>query len=177
PEFFIAFNNGLTITAVGHELIKENDRIYIKSLKDFQIVNGGQTTASIYFSKKEGLDISKVRVMAKINVAKDANEEKLNELISQISIFSNAQSRVSPADLRSRNEQLIKLKSLSESTLTPTGKKWYFERFKGEFNTSIRKNPSAKGRINKEFPKERRFSKEELAKYYMSWGDQPFLVK
>src|SRR5690606_35839855 len=177
PELFIAYNNGLTITAVDAELTEENGKVYLKSLKDFQIVNGGQTTASIYFSKKEGLDISKVRVMAKINVAKNTDEEKLNEFISQISIYSNAQSKVSSTDLRSRNEQLVKLKAVSESTLTPTGKKWFFERFKGEFNTLIRKNPSAQTRINNEYPKERRFSKEELAKYYMSWGDQPYMVK
>lgn len=60
--------------------------------------------------------------MAKINVAKNTDEEKLNEFISQISIYSNAQSKVSSADLRSRNEQLIKLKAVSESTLSPTGK-------------------------------------------------------
>src|SRR5690606_3647127 len=74
PELFIAYKNGLTITAVDAELTEENGKVYLKSLKDFQIVNGGQTTASIYFSKKEGLDISKVKVMAKINVAKDADE-------------------------------------------------------------------------------------------------------
>lgn len=177
PELFIAYNNGMTITAVDSELKENNGQYILKSLTDFQIVNGGQTTASIYFSKKEGLDISKVRVMAKINVAKNTDEDKLNEFISQISIYSNAQSKVSSTDLRSRNEQLVKLKAVSESTLTPTGKKWFFERFKGEFNTLIRKNPAAKTRINNEYPKERRFSKEELAKYYMSWGDQPYMVK
>ena len=177
PEHFIAYNNGLTITAVGGDIVKSEGRVQIASLKDFQIVNGGQTTATIYFSKKEGFDISKIRVMAKINVAKNADEEKLNDLISNISRFSNAQSKVTTADLRSRNEQLIKLKSVSESTLTPGGRKWYFERFKGEFNTLLRKNPNGKTKINNEYPKERRFTKEELAKYYMSWGNQPYLVK
>lgn len=177
PEYFIAYNNGLTITAVGAEFVNQGELTLITSLKDFQIVNGGQTTATIYFSKKEGLDISKIKVMAKVNVAKNVGEKELSELISNISRFSNAQSKVSNADLRSRSEELIKLKSLSESTLTPSGKKWYFERFKGEFNTLLRKNPNAKTKINNEFPKERRFTKEELAKYYMSWDAHPYLVK
>ncbi|MGV3705092.1 MAG: AIPR family protein [Arcticibacter sp.] len=177
PEYFIAYNNGLTITAVGAKTVNVGEVTKINSLTDFQIVNGGQTTATIYFSQKEGLDISSIRVMAKINIARNAEEEKLNELISNISKFSNAQSKVSNADLRSRNEQLIKLKSLSESILTPSGKKWYFERFKGEFNTLIRKNPKAKTRINNEYPKERRYTKEELAKYYMSWDEHPYMVK
>ena len=66
PEKFIAFNNGLTITASNKEEETINGKFYIKSLSDFQIVNGGQTTASIYFSQKDGIDVSKVKVMAKI---------------------------------------------------------------------------------------------------------------
>jgi hypothetical protein len=177
PEKFIAYNNGLTITATGKELVKEHGATYLKSLTDFQIVNGGQTTATIYFSKKGGLDVGKISVMAKVNVAKNATEEELDELISNISTFSNAQSRVSKVDLRSRSSQLVKLKSLSESVLTPSSKKWFFERAKGEFNTIIRKNPQQKSRINREYPKERRFTKEELAKYHTSWGEKPYLVK
>lgn len=177
PEKFIAYNNGLTITATGKELKKVKDKLYLETLTDFQIVNGGQTTATIYFSAKAGLDISKVRIMAKINVARDASEDHMEGLITKISAYSNAHSRVSLVDLRSRNSQLIKLKSLSESIMTPSEKKWFFERAKGEFNTLLRKNPQAKNRINKDFPKERRFTKEELAKYYIAWGDQPYLVK
>lgn len=177
PEKFIAYNNGLTITATAKELFEEGGSLYIKSLTEFQIVNGGQTTATIYFSKKGGLDITKIRVMAKINVAKNATEDELDELISNISTYSNAQSRVSKVDLRSRSTQLVKLKALSESVLTPSSKKWFFERAKGEFNTIVRKNPQQKTKINREFPKERRFTKEELAKYYSAWGEKPYLVK
>ncbi|RPD44281.1 abortive phage infection protein [Paracnuella aquatica] len=177
PEKFLAYNNGLTITATGKETVEQDGKVYIKYLKDFQIVNGGQTTATIYFSKKDGLDVSKVRVMAKINVAKDSTEEELEDLISNISTFSNAQNKVSKVDLRSRNPQLLKLKSLSDSVVTPGGRKWFFERAKGEFNTLIRKSPKDRSKIEKEYPKERRFSKEELAKYFIAWGDQPYLVK
>ncbi|RAJ83609.1 AIPR protein [Chitinophaga dinghuensis] len=177
PEKFIAFNNGLTITATGKEVVIKNGKIILTSLTDFQIVNGGQTTATIYFSSKSGLDISKVKVMAKVNIVKDVSNENFDELISKISEYSNAQSRVSPVDLRSRNTQLIKLKSLSESVITPSGIKWFFERAKGEFATMIRKSPDSKNKINKDFPKERRFTKEELAKYYNAWGEHPFLVK
>jgi hypothetical protein len=178
PEKFIAFNNGLTITASNKEIEYINDKVYIKSLSDFQIVNGGQTTASIYFSQKDGIDISKVKVMAKINVAKDVSEEDLNELISSISEFSNSQSKVTAVDLRSRNPQLIKIKALSESVITPSGRKWFFEKSKGEFNTKLRiSGQSGKNRIEKEYPKEFRFTKEQLGKYYCSWGIDPYKVK
>jgi len=178
PEKFIAFNNGLTITASNKEIEIIKDKVYIKSLSDFQIVNGGQTTASIYFSQKDGIDVSKVKVMAKINVAKNVSEEDLNELISSISEFSNSQSKVTTVDLRSRNPQLNKIKSLSESIITPSGRKWFFEKSKGEFNTKLRiAGQSGKNRIEKEYPKEFRFTKEQLGKYYSSWGDEPYKVK
>jgi hypothetical protein len=177
PEKFIAYNNGLTITATGKELYPENGAMFIKSLTDFQIVNGGQTTATIFFSRKAKSNINQIRVMAKITVAKDATEEELDELISNISTYSNAQSRVSKVDLRSRSIQLVRLKTLSESILTPGGNKWFFERAKGEFNTMIRKAPQQKARINREYPRERRFTKEELARYHTAWGDTPYLVK
>lgn len=178
PEKFIAFNNGLTITASNKNVELINDKVYIKSLSDFQIVNGGQTTASIYFSQKDGIDISKVKVMAKINVAKNITENELNELISSISEYSNSQSKVTTVDLRSRNPQLNKIKALSESIITPSGRKWFFEKSKGEFNTKLRiAGHSGKNRIEKEYPKEYRFTKEQLGKYYSSWGDEPFKVK
>lgn len=177
PEKFIAYNNGITITATEAKVFQSKKKMYIKSLTDFQIVNGGQTTATIYFSMKDGLDISKVKVMAKINIAKETTDEKLDELISKISRYSNTQSKVSNVDLRARSPQLLKLKSLSESVITPSGLNWFFERAKGEFNTIVRKAGENSNRIKKDYPKERRFSKEQLAKYYSSWGDQPFMVK
>jgi len=177
PEKFIAYNNGITITSTGKETEELNGKIYLKSLTDFQIVNGGQTTASIYFTNKDGFNIDKVKVMAKINVAKNVSEENLDDLISKISQYSNSQSKVSNVDLRSRNPQLTKLKTLSESIITPTGRKWFFEKSKGDFNTKLRIAGSAKSRIEKEFPKQNRFSKEELGKYFTAWGDQPYIVK
>jgi hypothetical protein len=177
PEKFVAYNNGLTITATKADIETNSGNTTIKSLTDFQIVNGGQTTCSIYFTQKDGFDISKVKVMAKINVAKETTEEELEALISNISNYSNAQSKVSKVDLRSRNPQLIKLKGLSESVITPSGIKWFFERAKGEFNTMARAAGQNKNRVLKEFPTSRRFSKELLAKYFCAWGDQPYLVK
>ena len=175
PEKFVAYNNGLTITAT--EAVLGTTGTTINSLTDFQIVNGGQTTATIYFSQKEGLDISKIKVMAKINVAKHTTEEELDDLISNISTFSNAQSRVSRVDLRSRNPQLVALKTLSNSVVTSQGKKWFFERSKGEYNTMLRIAGSNKAREKNKYPNERKFSKEQLAKYYCSWGDTPYIIK
>ncbi|ARC92511.1 abortive phage infection protein [Vibrio coralliilyticus] len=176
PEKFIAFNNGLTITATQAKTSYYKKSLYLESLDDFQIVNGGQTTASIYFSNKEGLDISNVKVVAKINIAKTSKSRDLDDLISKISEFSNSQSRVSKVDLRSRSPKLVQLKSLSESVLPPSGKKWFFERAKGDFNTQVRKSTNGQ-KLKNEFPPKKRFTKELLAKYYCAWGDAPHLVK
>lgn len=176
PEKFIAYNNGLTITATSASCVYHKKELYLESLVDFQIVNGGQTTASIYFSNKEGIDVSKVKVMAKINVAKSTRSDDLEDLISKISEYSNSQSKVSKVDLRSRNKKLIKLKTLSDTVMTPSGKRWFFERAKGDFNTQVRKAPNS-NRLKSEFPPERRFTKELMAKYYCAWGDAPYMVK
>ena len=175
PEKFIAYNNGLTITATKAKIVEHRRKLYIESLSDLQIVNGGQTTASIYFSRKDGLDISKVRIMAKINIIDES--ESIDDLTSNISKYSNTQSRVSNVDLRSRSPQLVKLKLLSESVVTPKGDKWFFERVKGEFNTKVRIAGSSSVRLKREHPIERRFTKEQLAKYFSAWGVIPHLVK
>ena len=177
PEKFIVFNNGITITATKAKVFTHKKSLILDSLTDFQIVNGGQTTASIYFSQKDGIDISQVRVMAKINVVKESTENELDDLISKISKYSNSQSKVSTVDLRARNPQLVRLKSLSESVVTPSGSKWFFERAKGEFNTKVRIAGNQGRRIKDEFPPTKRFTKEQLAKYYSAWGDKPYLVK
>lgn len=177
PEHFVAYNNGLTITASAAEIKTYKKTQYLESLTDFQIVNGGQTTATIYFSQKDGLDISKVNVMAKINVAKDVSESDLDDLISNISKFSNTQTKVTDVDLRSKSPQLRKIKSLSESIVSPHGTKWFFERAKGEFLTKVRHAGSKGNQLKKEFSKEKRYTNMELAKYYNSWGDSPWLVK
>jgi hypothetical protein len=178
PERFIAYNNGLTITATDVNLDQKKDVIYINSLTDFQIVNGGQTTASIYFSRKDGLDVSKVRIMAKINVVKGLKESAVDDLISNISKFSNTQTNVSAIDLRSRSKELVELKRLSNSVVSPGGNKWFFERSRGEFATAVKMaGSSGSARIKRESPKERQFSKDQLAKVYLAWGDEPWFVK
>lgn len=178
PERFIAYNNGLTITATDVSIDKKKEICHINELTDFQIVNGGQTTASIYFSKKDGLDVSKVTIMAKINVVKNQKESEVDDLISNISKFSNTQTNVSSIDLRSRSKELVQLKQLSNSVVTPSGKKWFFERSRGEYATALRMaGSSGAARLKRETPKERQFTKDQLAKVFLSWGDEPWFVK
>lgn len=174
PEKFIAYNNGLTITATNSQIESIDGKLFLKSLTDFQIVNGGQTTASIFFSNKDKLDISEINLMAKINVAKNLNDEDLNALISNISLYSNSQSKVSRVDLRSRDPKMDRIKQLSDTVLTPNGSKWFFEKSKGEFATRKRLNGV---KIERDYPRKIRLSKTDIGKYHTAWGDQPWLVK
>lgn len=177
PGKFIAYNNGLTVTATASEIEHVGGVALIKSLTDFQIVNGGQTTASIYFTSKEGIDVSKVNVTAKINIVNSDDRDNLDDLISKISQYSNSQNKVSSVDLNSRSPHLVKIKKLSESITDPSGTKWFFERIRGDFNTLLRIYPNQKTQIEKNYPKQKRLSKEQVAKYYVAWGTSPFLVR
>lgn len=176
PSKFIAFNNGLTITSTGADTVQENGTTLIRSLTDFQIVNGGQTTAAIYFGRKSNVDVSKVYVTAKINVVKLGTEMELNTFIKEISLYSNTQNKVTTVDLDSQNPQLLKLKAMTMSVVTPSGKKWFFDRARGEYSTMLKKSGKNRSRLEKDF-ENRRFSKEDLGKYYTAWGNQPHLVK
>lgn len=177
PSKFIAFNNGLTITSTSSVTTDDNGLTLIHGLTDFQIVNGGQTTAAIYFAKKEKLDIRKVFITAKINIVKEIEEIELNEFIKYISLYSNTQTKVSTVDLGSQNPQLIRLKAMTMSVVTPSGRKWFFDRARGEYSTMLKKAGNEnRGRLEKEFAG-RRFSKEDLGKYYTAWSDQPWAVK
>ena len=109
PEYFVAFNNGLTITANSIELNAAFTEI--TSLGNVQIVNGGQTTNTIYRAKYlEGLDLSKVSVPAKICVLDDENA---NELAPKIATFANQQSAVRKTDIASTNQTYRQLETLS----------------------------------------------------------------
>ena len=176
PGKFIAFNNGLTITGIGSEISEKDGKIYLESVDDLQIVNGGQTTASIYFSMKDGLDISKINLMAKINIAKNVSEDELNSLISDISKYSNTQTKVSNVDLKTSNRELKLIKRISTSVTAPNGNKWYFDLARGEFSTLVKLKGNKK-KLEKEYPRQRRFTKDQLGRYYTSWGEVPYLVK
>ncbi|HEY4195843.1 MAG TPA: AIPR family protein [Mucilaginibacter sp.] len=177
PEKFIAYNNGLTITATAADISQSGGIAMISTLTDFQIVNGGQTTASIYFTNKDGIDISKVNITAKINIVNPDDRDSLDDLISKISQYSNSQNKVSSVDLNSRSPHLVKIKKLSESITDPSGTKWFFERIRGDFNTLLRIYPNQKAQIERNYPKAKRLSKEQVAKYFVAWGTSPFLVR
>ena len=53
PTMFFAYNNGITATAEDVTVAKTEGGILLQRMKNFQIVNGGQTTASIHVAYRE----------------------------------------------------------------------------------------------------------------------------
>ncbi len=180
-HMFMAFNNGIAATAeeVTITNLPDNQGKAIALVKDFQIVNGGQTTASIYHTwKKDKVDISKVFVPVKLTIVKD--RENFSEIVGRIAEYANTQNKVSASDLSSNRENHVLLEKLSRTVWAPpiSGEtiqtRWFFERSRGQYrNENIRFGitPSKRKQFDKQNPRNQMFSKESLAKYINSYEE------
>ena len=174
PDRFVAYNNGLTATAT---YVKRNDRGWITQLDDLQIVNGGQTTASIFYTEqKDKTDLSHVIVPVKLVVV---HEDVARELVPYISRFTNSQNKVAEADFSSNSEYQVELERLSRATLTPPlpgtiQTHWYYERARGQYESERdRLDAAARKAFEKANPSKQRIKMVEAPKYLMCWDQQP----
>jgi hypothetical protein len=179
PEMFLAFNNGIAATAEQIELVQGRNGLVIKKVSDLQIVNGGQTTASIYHTwKKDKAEISHIYVQLKLTVVK--NKENFGSIVSRIAEYANTQNKVSIADLSSNKPYHIEFEKLSRSIYTPHTNvrtiqtKWFYERARGQYKNARLKDGFTKAK-QKQFdlqnPKNQVFTKEELAKYINAYKE------
>ncbi|MBN1186632.1 MAG: AIPR family protein [Bacteroidales bacterium] len=182
PEMFLAYNNGLSATAESVEIehITENNGYVITKVKDFQIVNGGQTTASIYHTHKKYIrsQIDLIYVQMKLNVVK--NRDQFSEIVSRISEYANTQNKIAISDLSSNRPYHITLEKISRTTLAPLqrGKsirtRWFYERARGQYkNARLKAGNSIQKRkaFDAANPKSQVINKEELAKYLNSYKE------
>lgn len=177
PHMFLAFNNGLAATADHIEL--DDDNRYITKVSNLQIVNGGQTTASIYHTyKKDKADISGIYVQAKISVIKRI--EEYNDIVSRISRYANTQNKVNDADFTANNPFLVAVEKLSRYMLTPRIESstnqtyWFFERARGQYKNLRQKEGFTKVRqkaFDLKYPKNQMLTKVELAKYVNAYSE------
>ena len=179
PARFMAYNNGISITAQEVELTTlRGGQPAIKRIRGLQIVNGGQTTASIHRARKaDKSDLSSVFVPAKITVI---HRELLDTLAPRIAQFANTQNPVQMADFSTNNPFHIEIERLSKSIWMPGEQgKWFYERARGQYRDaqSAEGGTLAKRRKFKErTPPSRKFTKLDLAKYMSSWDQLPHLV-
>ena len=184
PHRFLAYNNGLCCTAAEVRLEKRRDgQLGLAWVKDFQIVNGGQTTASVYHAlKKERLDISDVVVQIKMTVLKEP--ERIGELVPLIAKYANSQNKVNAADLAANGPFHHELEQLSRTVWAPAagglvrGTRWYYERARGSYlDDKARQGTQARRREwEKLHPSNQKFTKTDLAKYEHAWLGLPHLV-
>lgn len=183
PGRFMAYNNGIVMVADEMSLGKTADGSPgIAWLKGLQIVNGGQTTASLYFAKRKfpDTDLSRVRVAAKIIVMRVSDEAKEEALVSDISRFANSQNAVRQSDLSANKPFHIDVERLSLSVYCPDGTgKWFYERAAGSYNTLLAREGNTPARLKAlkdAIPPSRKITKTDLAKYLLAWSAQPDVV-
>ncbi len=180
-HMFMAFNNGIAATAEEVSIIDlpNNQGKAIAQVKDFQIVNGGQTTASVYHTwKKDKVDISNVFVPVKLTIVK--NRDNFSEIVGRIAEYANTQNRVSASDLSSNRENHVLIEKLSRTIWAPpisgetTQTRWFFERSRGQYKNDRNRfgiTPSKRKQFDKQNPRSQMFTKELLAKYINSYEE------
>jgi hypothetical protein len=181
PHMFFSYNNGLSATA--EEVTTTAGDTLMLSAKNLQIVNGGQTTASIFTAETKevgGADLSQVYVQVKLTVVA---QEKVDEVVPRISEFSNTQNKVSAADFFSNHPFHRKIEEFSRRIWAPSSlghvqqTHWFYERARGQFmNKQAGLTAAEKRRFLLQNPKSQMFTKTDLAKYVRTFDCRPHEV-
>lgn len=182
PDMFFAYNNGISTTAEKVDVEFENGVPYITKIENWQVVNGGQTTASIFATSTEKeIDLAKVFVQMKISVV--LKQDEMSEIVPKISRFANTQTIIKDSDFSSNSDYHIAIENFSRTEWMPTktgGKatnKWFYERARGQYLDEKSKRSGKELKLyDREYPKKQKFTKTDLAKYEMSWWQRPFDV-
>lgn len=178
-EKFLAYNNGITATATG--VTRDPTTGNLTSLRGLQIVNGGQTTASLFYVRRDArVSLDAVHVQMKLVVVDVAAAA---DMVPRISRYANSQNRVSEADFFSNSPFHVRLEELSRRLLVPARPglnyqtKWFYERTRGQYQNEKNKLSSANAkRFEAQYPKHQVVTKTDAARYAVSWGQQPHLV-
>lgn len=183
PEKFFAYNNGVSATAMNIKFENLPEGKFITHAKDFQIINGGQTTASLSNARyKDNADLNKIYIQMKLTEI-DTNPEDASDLIRNISRSSNSQNKVSDADFFASHPFHIRMEQISRRFFAPaTGgaqyeTKWFYERARGQYlQAQMRMTKSAKEKFVTQHPKKQVITKTDLAKVRNSWDYLPYFV-
>ena len=184
PEMFMAYNNGISTIADSIVIdpdLSNGDLVTITEITGWQIVNGGQTTASIYNAFQSKLPLEKVNVQIKLSVIKD--EEQAETIIQNISKYANSQNKINMSDFNANDVYHVKMERLSRSTYIPVAKGksldlWFYERARGQYLVELSRQPTAKAKseFKSHCPKTRCISKTVAAKCVMAWKGYPHIV-
>lgn len=178
PSAFIAYNNGISATAEWVETASSGEGLAITRLRGLQVVNGGQTVASIHRAKdRDKIDLSDVYVQAKLTVVRPEQVETLVPLISR---YANTQNRVNEADFSANHPFHVKLQQLALTVWVPGEQsRWFYERARGQYEVAQQREGSTQAqltRFKKANPPNQRFDKVSHAKYNNTWDLLPHIV-
>lgn len=181
PEMFFAYNNGITATAESVTTRQTKDGLTIRTLKNLQIVNGGQTTASIHAAgRMKENHLSRVFVQMKLSIVDPATAM---DVVPKISEYANTQNRVNAADFFANHPFHVRIETFSRRMFSPSPdgtfreSKWFYERARGQYQDARAHLTVAQRRkFDMEYPKSQMFTKTDLAKFLMLWQGKPDIV-
>ena len=184
PEMFFAFNNGISATAMDVQIEDSDHGRFITFVRDFQIINGGQTTASISNARyKDKADLSSIFVQMKLTSIDETTPEESDELIRNISRSSNSQNKVSDADFFASHPFHRRMEQISRHMFAPASDgaqyetKWFYERARGQYlQEQMRLTPAKKRQFELQNPKNKVIKKTDLAKVQNTWRGFPQVV-
>ena len=183
---FFTYNNGISTTAEDIKRGFSSDGTpLITSFKNLQIINGGQTTATLAATSiKNNADLSGIYVQMKLTVLKQENPE----LVRNIATYANSQNKVKTADLNSSHPFYVLIENYSRKIYAPKTAGsiiqplWFFERARGQYEQPMMQMTKKQVLDYKLLrPKDKKFTLIDLAKYenasrmlpyYVSWGGE-----
>jgi len=184
PQMFLAFNNGLSVTATGVLLEDHGDgTASLVAADDFQIVNGGQTTGSIFrAARKDSADAA--RLLVPVKITEILSDGDIDDIAPRISQSANNQNKVNMADFSSNHPFHRQMQELSRSIWAPPAAgmqrqtRWFYERARGQYHDALAQNRTDAERRKWELinPRNQLVTKTDLAKYEHSWSQLPHIV-
>ena len=180
PAMFLSYNNGISATAESVTTRSTARGLEITHLTNLQIVNGGQTTASVHAAMRSKVDLSRVFVQMKLSVIRP---EITVDVVPKISQYANTQNRVNAADFFANHPFHVRIQDMSRRMFAPSPDgafkktKWFYERARGQYQDDRGKlSPAARRAFDAEYPKRQLFTKTDLAKFQMTWLGSPHIV-
>lgn len=184
PSMFFAYNNGVSATAMNVQIETTEKGRFIVAAKDFQIINGGQTTASLSNTRhKDKADLRGIYVQMKLTEIDESDPDCSTELIRNISRSSNSQNKVSDADFFATHPFHVRMEQFSRRIFAPAEAgaqyetKWFYERARGQYlQAQMRLTPAKKKQFALQNPKSKVITKTDLAKVRNTWDGYPQVV-
>lgn len=180
PSMFFAYNNGITATAEAVEIEERHGQQVMVRLTNLQIVNGGQTTASIHAALRNRTGLSKVFVQMKLSIV---DAERAEKIVPDISRYANSQNKIAAADFFSNHPFHVRMEEISRRIFAPakegafTQSRWFYERARGQYaDRRSRLTAAQRKKFDLEHPRAQLFTKTDLAKAEMTWRMKPEIV-